>query len=172
VPVWILGSSVYGAQLAARLGLPYAFASHFAPRLLVEAIEIYRADFTPSARLARPYVMLGVNVFGAPSDHEARRLFTSLQQAFVNLRSGRPGPLPPPVDGFDEQLTPMDRLGIAEMLSCSIVGSRETVERGLAALIAATGADELMVTSQIFDHGARLRSYEITAEARDRLARA
>lgn len=171
VPVWILGSSLYGAQLAARLGLPYAFASHFAPRLLEEAIGIYRADFTPSARLARPYVMLGVNVFAAPSDHEAQRLFTSLQQAFVNLRRGRPGPLPPPIDGFDEQLTPMDRLGIAEMLSCSIVGSRETVERGLAALAAATGADELMVTSQIFDHAARLRSYEIAAEARDRLAR-
>ena len=172
IPVWILGSSLYGAQLAARLGLPYAFASHFAPRLLAPAVDTYRADFTPSARLAQPYVMLGVNVFAAPTDHEARRLFTSLQQAFVNLRRGHPGPLPPPLDGFDEQLTPMDRLGIAEMLSCSIVGSPETVERGLAALIAATGADELMVTSQIYDHSARLRSYEITAQARDRLARA
>ena len=172
IPVWILGSSLYGAQLAARLGLPYAFASHFAPRLLAPAVETYRADFTPSARLAQPYVMLGVNVFAAPTDVEARRLFTSLQQAFVNLRRGRPGPLPPPLADFDEQLTPMDRLGIAEMLSCSLVGSPETVERGLAALIAATGADELMVTSQIFDHRARLRSYEITAEVRDRLARA
>jgi luciferase family oxidoreductase group 1 len=172
IPVWILGSSLYGAQLAARLGLPYAFASHFAPRLLVEAMDVYRANFTPSAHLAQPYVMLGVNVFAAQTDLEARRLFTSLQQAFVNLRRGRPGPLPRPLDGFDEQLTPMDRLGIAEMLSCSIVGSPQIVERGLAALIAATGADELMVTSQIHDHGARLRSYEITAEARDRLARA
>ena len=172
IPVWILGSSLYGAQLAATLGLPYAFASHFAPRLLAPAVETYRADFTPSERLAQPYVMLGVNVFAAPTDVEARRLFTSLQQAFVNLRRGRPGPLPPPLADFDEQLTPMDRLGIAEMLSCSLVGSPETVERGLAALIAATGADELMVTSQIFDHRARLRSYEITAEVRDRLARA
>ena len=172
IPVWILGSSIYGAQLAAALGLPYAFASHFAPRLLIQAMETYRANFTPSARLAQPYVMLGVNVFAAQRDVEARRLFTSLQHAFVNLRRGRPGPLPPPVDGFDEQLTSMDRLGIAEMLSCSIVGSPETVERGLAALIAETGADELMVTSQISDHAARLRSYEITAEARDRLSRA
>jgi luciferase family oxidoreductase group 1 len=172
IPVWILGSSIYGAQLAAALGLPYAFASHFAPRLLVQAMETYRADFTPSAHLAQPYVMLGVNVFAAQTDVEARRLFTSLQQAFVNLRRGRPGPLPPPAEGFDEQLTPMDRLGIAEMLSCSIVGSPDTVERGLAALIAETGADELMVTSQIYDHAARLRSYEIMAEARDRLSRA
>ena len=171
VPVWILGSSLYGAQLAAAFGLPYAFASHFAPRLLSQAIETYRASFRPSAQLERPYVMLGVNVFAADTDDEARRLFTSLQQAFVNLRRGHPGRLPPPVDGFDEQLTPMDRLGIAEMLSCSVVGSPESVQRGMARFVAATGADELMVTSQIFDHGARLRSYEILAEVRNRLGR-
>jgi len=171
VPVWILGSSLYGAQLAAAFGLPYAFASHFAPRLLSQAVETYRASFRPSERLARPYVMLGVNVFAADTDDEAHRLFTSLQQAFVNLRRGHPGPLPPPMDGFDEQLTPMDRLGIADMLSCSIVGSPESVQRGLARFVAATGADELMVTSQIFDHGARLRSYEILADVRDRLGR-
>jgi luciferase family oxidoreductase group 1 len=171
VPVWILGSSLFGAQLAAAFGLPYAFASHFAPRLLLQAVETYRANFRPSERLARPHLMLGVNVFAADSDDEARRLFSSLQQAFVNLRRGHPGPLPPPVDDFDAQLTPMDRLGISEMLACSIVGSPETVQQGIASFVAATGADELMVTSQIFDHAARLRSYEITAQARERLGR-
>jgi luciferase family oxidoreductase group 1 len=171
VPVWILGSSLFGAQLAAAFGLPYAFASHFAPRLLVQAVETYRANFRPSERLAQPRVMLGVNVFAADSDDEARRLFSSLQQAFVNLRRGHPGPLPPPVDDFDAQLTPMDRLGISEMLACSIVGSPETVQSGITRFVAATGADELMVTSQIFDHAARLRSYEITAQARERLGR-
>ena len=169
VPVWILGSSLFGAQLAAALGLPFAFASHFAPRLLTQALEVYRTQFQPSPRLERPYVMLGVNVFAAESDAEARRLFTSLQQAFVNLRSGRPGLLPPPVEGYEAQLSPMDRLGVAETLACSMVGSADTVRRGLAAFIATTGADELMVTSQIFDHAARLRSYEITAEVREML---
>ena len=115
--------------------------------------------------------MLGLNVFAAGSDDEARRLFSSLQQAFVNLRRGHPGRLPPPLDDFDRQLTPMDRLGISEMLACSVVGSPETVQRGIARFIAATGAGEVMVTSQIFDHAARLRSYEITAEVRDRLGR-
>jgi luciferase family oxidoreductase group 1 len=171
VPVWILGSSLFGAQLAAAFGLPYAFASHFAPRLLVQAVETYRANFRPSERLAQPRVMLGVNVFAAGSDDEAQRLFSSLQQAFVNLRRGHPGPLPPPVDDFDAQLTPMDRLGISEMLACSIVGSPETVQSGITRFVAATGADELMVTSQIFDHAARLRSFEITAQARERLGR-
>jgi luciferase family oxidoreductase group 1 len=171
VPVWILGSSLYGAQLAAAFGLPFAFASHFAPRLLSQALETYRTSFRPSARLARPYVMLGINVFAAERDDEARRLFTSLQQAFVNLRRGHPGPLPPPVDDFDERLTPMDRLAITEMLACSIVGSPESVRRGIASFVAATDADELMVTSQIFDHAARLRSYEITAQMRERIGR-
>ena len=169
IPVWILGSSLYGARLAAAFGLPYAFASHFAPRLLMPALEAYRAEFHPSARLEKPYVMLGVNVVAADGDDEARRSFTSLQQAFVNLRRGHPGTLPPPVDDFDAQLTPMDRLGIAEVLSCSFVGSPESVARGIAEFIAATGADELMVASQIFDHAARLRSYEITAGIRDSL---
>jgi luciferase family oxidoreductase group 1 len=163
VPVWILGSSLFGAQLAAAMGLPFAFASHFAPRMLSQALDVYRAEFQPSARLARPYVMLGVNVFAADTDQEARRLFTSLEQAFVNLRRGRPGPLPPPVDDYDEQLAPTDRLQIVEMLSCSAVGSPETVQAGLESFVEQTGADELMVTSQIFDHAARLRSYELTA---------
>jgi luciferase family oxidoreductase group 1 len=171
VPVWILGSSLYGAQLAAAFGLPFAFASHFAPRLLSQALETYRTSFRPSAGLARPYVMLGINVFAAERDDEARRLFTSLQQAFVNLRRGHPGPLPPQVDDFDERLTPMDRLAITEMLACSIVGSPESVRRGIASFVAATDADELMVTSQIFDHAARLRSYEITAQMRERIGR-
>ncbi|MDB4882745.1 MAG: luciferase-like [Gemmatimonadetes bacterium] len=166
VPVWILGSSLYGAQLAAALGLPYAFASHFAPRMMEQAIDVYRASFRPSERLAQPYVMLGVNVFAAESDPEARRLFTSLQQAFVNLRTGRPGPLPPPDDAYEQELSPMARAALEEMLSCTVIGSPETVREGLRAFVASTGADELMVASQIFDHAARLRSYEITAEAR------
>jgi luciferase family oxidoreductase group 1 len=170
VPVWILGSSLYGAQLAAALGLPFAFASHFAPRLLAQAVDVYRTHFRPSERLERPYVMLGVNVFAADADAEARRLFTSLQQAFVNLRRGQPGPLPPPVDDYDQRLTPMDRAMTVEMLSRTVVGSPEGVRRGLAAFAAETGADELMVTSQIFDHAARLRSYEITADAHAQVA--
>ena len=163
VPVWILGSSLFGAELAAALGLPYAFASHFAPRALMQALEVYRTQFRPSDRLQRPHVMLGVNVFAAETDDEARLLFTSLQQAFVNLRRGRPGQLPPPDPGFDQRLTPVDRLGIQEMLSCSVVGDPATVRRGLEALVERTGAEELMIASQIHDHGARRLSYELAA---------
>ena len=163
VPIWILGSSLFGAQLAAALGLPFAFASHFAPRLMAEALAIYRAQFRPSERLARPHVMLGVNVFAAESDEDAERLFTSLQQAFVNLRRGSPGPLPPPVERFGDTLSPFDRAGMDEMLSVSVVGGPERVARGLSAFAERTGADELMVVSQIHDHAARLRSYEIVA---------
>jgi luciferase family oxidoreductase group 1 len=172
VPVWILGSSLFGAQLAAALGLPYGFASHFAPGHMMEAIEIYRSRFRPSAQLERPHVMLGINVIAADTDEEARLLRTSHQQAFTNLRRGRPAPIPPPVKDFESQLTPMERASLEQSLSCSVVGSPETVRRGLADFIARTGADELMVASQIFDHSARLRSYSITAEARDALARA
>jgi luciferase family oxidoreductase group 1 len=163
VPVWILGSSLFGAQLAAELGLPYAFASHFAPAALGQALEIYRSRFKPSAQLERPHVMLGVNVFAAETDDAGRRLFTSLQQAFVNLRRGHPGKLPPPDDSFVERLTPGDRQMIDEMLSFTVAGSPATVRRGLEALVARTGADELMVTSQIYDHEARLRSYDLAA---------
>jgi luciferase family oxidoreductase group 1 len=170
VPVWILGSSLFGAQLAAELGLPYAFASHFAPAGMMQAIEVYRGRFRPSEQLAASYVMLGVNVFAAETDGEARRLFTSLQQAFVNLRRGRPGPLPPPSDEIESRMTPVERAMLDHALSCSVIGSTETVRRGLEAFIARTGADELIVTSQIFDHAARLRSYEITAEAHGALA--
>jgi luciferase family oxidoreductase group 1 len=171
VPVWILGSSLFGAQLAAVLGLPYAFASHFAPAEMMAAIEVYRSRFRPSAQLAAPYVMLGLNVFAAGSDGEARRLFTSLQQAFVNLRRGRPGPLPPPCDDIEALTTPAERLMLERALSCAVVGSPATVRQGLAAFAARTGADELIVTAQIFDHAARLESFAITAQARDALAR-
>ena len=172
VPIWILGSSLYGAQLAAALGLPFAFASHFAPDQMIEAMELYRSRFRPSEHAATPHVMLGLNVFAAETDAEARRLFTSLQQAFVNLRSGRPGPLPPPVDDLEARLLPHERAMLAHALSCSVVGSPETLRHGLAAFITQTGADEIMITAQIFDHAARRRSFEITAEIRAALGQA
>ena len=163
IPVWILGSSLFGAQLAAALGLPFAFASHFAPAALDQALALYRARFRPSARLDRPHVMIGVNVFAADTAAEAEHLFTSLQQAFANLRRGRPGPLPPPDAGFGDRLTPLDRAGMQQMLSFSAVGTGDQVRAELSAITARTGADELMLTSQIFDHRARLRSYELVA---------
>jgi luciferase family oxidoreductase group 1 len=163
VSFWILGSSLFGAQLAAALGVPYAFASHFAPTHLMRAIDLYRSRFKPSERLARPCVMLGVNVIAADTDAEARHLLTSLQQAFVALRRGRPGPLPPPVEGFESRLVPEERAMLEATLSCSFIGSPETVRRGMEDFIARTGADELMITSQIFDHAARLRSFEIAS---------
>jgi len=162
VPIWILGSSLYGARLAALLGLPYAFASHFAPAELMNAIELYRAQFRPSAQLARPYLMLGVNVIAAESDQEAARLATSLEQAIVNLRSGRPGRLPPP---SNRRWAAGERAILDQVLACSAVGSPATVKRWLNDFIARTGADELIIASQIFDHAARLRSYEIAADA-------
>jgi luciferase family oxidoreductase group 1 len=165
VPIWILGSSLFGAQLAAMLGLPYAFASHFAPAELENAVAIYRERFQPSEQLQRPHVMLGLNVFAAETDEEARLLFSSQQQAFVNLRSGRPGQLPPPVAGYYESLEPMAKAMLDRALSCTVLGSPETVRRGMEAFARATGADEIMVTGQIFDHHARVRSFEIAAEA-------
>lgn len=165
VPLWILGSSLYGAQLAAHLGLPYAFASHFAPQQLDQALAVYRSRFQPSAQLDRPYAMVGMNVFAADTDAEARRLFSSLQQAFVNLRSGRGGPLPPPVDDMDERLDPVARAGLAQSLECSVVGSPETVRAGFARMLERTGADEIIVTAQIHDHAARLRSFELAMGA-------
>jgi luciferase family oxidoreductase group 1 len=164
VPLWILGSSLFGAQVAAALGLPFAFASHFAPAMMMQAIEIYRARFQPSAQLDRPYVMLGFNIFAADSDAQARLLSTSMQQAFVNLRSGRPGQLPPPMADYENQLPPAARAMLADVLACSATGARETVRAGLVAFIARTQPNELMITSQIFDHAARLHSYEIAAE--------
>ncbi len=161
VEAWILGSSTFGAQLAAMLGLPYAFASHFAPEQMQEAMAIYRERFRPSERLAKPCVMLGVNIFAAETDQEARRLFTSLQQAFLNLRRGRPGQLPPPVDHLEVDRNGQAMLGNA--LACSVVGGPDTVRAGLRQFIETTGADALMVTAQIFDHVARKKSFEILA---------
>jgi luciferase family oxidoreductase group 1 len=172
VPIWILGSSLFGAQLAAALGLPFAFASHFAPALMTQAVELYRAGFRASEQLEHPYVMLGVNLFAADSEGEARVLFTSLQQAFVNLRLGRPGRLPPPVAGYEQRLGLAERAILDQTLSASIVGTPEMVRQELDEFVPRTGADELMVTSQIFDHAARLRSFEITARACDMAARA
>jgi luciferase family oxidoreductase group 1 len=163
VPIWILGSSLFGAQLAAMLGLPYAFASHFAPQQMMQAIEIYRATFKPSAQLAKPYVMLGFNVFAADTDAEAQVLATSMQQAFVNLRSGRPTKLQPPFPNYLERIAPHERTMLDGVLAATAIGSPDTVRRGLQEFIARTGADELMVTSHMYDHAARLRSYEITA---------
>ena len=164
VPMWILGSSTFGAQLAAALGLPYAFASHFAPQQMMQAISIYRASFKPSARLAKPYVMLGFNIFAADSDDEAHFRASSMQQAFVNLRSGQPKKLPPPVEGYMSRIGPQERALLETVLPCAAIGSPDTVRASLLAFIERTGADELMLTSQIFDHAQRLRSYEITSE--------
>lgn len=170
VPIWILGSSLFGAQVAAALGLPFAFASHFAPAQMMQAMEIYRSRFRPSPQLQRPYVMLGFNVFAADTDEQARLLATSMQQAFVNLRSGRPTQLQPPVEGYESRLPPDDRAILEEVLSCSAIGSPATVRSSLADFVARTGADEVMIAGLIFDHAARLRSYEIAAQARDAIA--
>ena len=162
MPVWILGSSLYGAQLAAALGLPYAFASHFAPQQLSEALAIYRDRFRPSQWLDKPYAMLGLNVIMAESDTEAWRLATSLQQAFINLRTGNPGPLPPPVDDIAPYLAdPRVKAMLDGVLAVAQVGAPETVKAGLEAFIARYRPDELMVAGQIYDHAARLKSYEL-----------
>jgi luciferase family oxidoreductase group 1 len=172
VPIWLLGSSLFSAQLAAALGLPFAFASHFAPDHLMSALQIYRAQFKPSVTLDRPYAMVCLSVFAADSDRDARYLFTSLQQQFVNLRRGRPGPLQPPVDSLDGLVTPIEQAGVDHALALAVVGSPETVRRGLDAILTRTSADELMVTAQIFDHAARVRSFALVAEVRDTLAAA
>lgn len=170
VPLWLLGSSLFSAELAAVLGLPFAFASHFAPQLMEPAVEIYRARFKASEQLDRPHVMLAVNVFAADTDAEGKRLFTSMQQQFLNLRRGTPGQLPPPVDSMDAIASAGELLGVQQALACSFVGAPETVRRGLRRFIRETGADEIMVTGHIFDHAARLRSFEIAAQAREELA--
>jgi luciferase family oxidoreductase group 1 len=163
VPLWILGSSLFGAQLAAILGLPFAFASHFAPEALMRALEIYRAQFKPSAQLGRPYAMVGCNVVAAETDAEARRLFTSVQQSFTNLFRGTRGQLQPPIDDIETYWSPGEKAQAMDMLACSFVGSPATIERDLAGFVERTGADELMVASAIYDHPARLRSYELLA---------
>jgi len=164
VPIWILGSSTFGAQLAAYLGLPFAFASHFAPAMMMEAIAIYRERFRPSAQLAAPNLMLGVTVVAAESDEEARFLFSSLQQASLNNRTGRPSRVPAPVADFEAQLDPYPRAILADALGAAIVGGPNTVRREFEEFIRRTGADELMVTANVFDHGKRKRSFEIVAD--------
>ena len=170
VKVWILGSSTFGAQLAAVLGLPYAFASHFAPQDLEAAVRIYRSQFQPSEHLAKPYLMLGATVVAADTDQEAQRLFSSIQQSFVALRTGRPGQLPPPMNGVESHEDPQVRLLLSSALKHAIVGSSATVKAGLSNFARRFDADELMITSSIFDHAARLRSYEIVADAAPALA--
>jgi luciferase family oxidoreductase group 1 len=164
VPLWILGSSLFGARLAAMLGLPYAFASHFAPEALPRAMEIYRSDFQPSQQLERSYAAAGVNAFVAESDAAARRLFTSAQQQFTHLVRGAPGKLPPPIDDIDRYWTPLERERASAMLQYSFVGSPERVREGLHAFVERTHVDELFVVSAIHDHAARLRSYQLLAD--------
>ena len=163
VPLWMLGSSTFGAQMAAALGLPYAFASHFAPAQMMAAIEIYRSAFRPSAQLQQPYVMLGFNIFAAPTDEEALFLATSLMQAFASLRRGIPRKLQPPDPDFESTLSEAERASLDEVLSCSAIGSPATVKAALQAFIARTQPDELILASHIYDHAARRRSYEMTA---------
>lgn len=167
VPLWILGSSLFGAQLAAMLGLPYAFASHFAPQALNEAVSIYRERFKPSAQLTKPYVMVGCNVIVADTEDEARKLFTSSQQQFTRMVRGTRGQLPPPVDDIENFWSPLEKEHVASMLACSFYGSPSTIKEKLATLIQATGADELMVAAAIWDHQARVRSFELLAQAMD-----
>lgn len=166
VPVWLLGSSLFSARLAAMLGLPFAFASHFAPDYLPAALEIYRRDFRPSTSLARPYAIATLNVVAAASDAEAARLFTSMQQQFIRLRRGTPGKLPPPIDPDRAPWSGDERVMIAQTLRYSVVGAPDTVARGLQTFIDTTLADELLVTGHIADHAARLRSFEIVSQLR------
>ncbi|MDE2315547.1 MAG: LLM class flavin-dependent oxidoreductase [Xanthomonadaceae bacterium] len=166
VPVWILGSSLFGARLAAQLGLPYAFASHFAPDAMDEALALYRRDFKPSARLQQPYAMLGINLVAADSDAQARRLFTTQQQSFINLRRGRPGLIPPPIDDIEAYWTPVEKLGVERALACAVVGDADSVREGIAAFIARHRPDELLITTNVFEHAARRHSFEIAAAVR------
>ncbi|GEO14533.1 LLM class flavin-dependent oxidoreductase [Microvirga aerophila] len=171
VPLWILGSSLFGAQLAAMLGLPYAFASHFAPNALMQALQVYRERFQPSAQLDKPHAMVGVNVIAAETDEEARYLFTSPQQQFTNLFRGTRGQLQPPIDDIESYWSPAEKAQAMNMLACSVVGSPETIRQGLEGFIEQTGADEIIVASAIYDHRARLRSYEILAGVQKMLGR-
>ena len=163
IPIWLLGSSLFSAQLAAALGIPFAFASHFAPDLLEQALDLYRSGFRPSEQLAKPHSMAAVAVFAADTDKAAQYLFTSLQQSFVNLRRGTPGPLPPPVDSMDGLWNPMEKAGVEAAFREASGGSPQRVKEGIGAFVRRTGIDELMVTAAIFDHDARLRSFEIAS---------
>ena len=169
VPVWLLGSSLFSAKLSAALGLPFAFASHFAPDAMDEALALYRREFKPSPRLQQPYAMLGLNVVAAESEATARRLFTTQQQSFVRLRRGEPGLIPPPIDDIEAWWTPMEKHGVEQALACAVVGDVDHVHQGVADFIARHRPDELLLTANVFDHGARLRSFVLAAEAIARL---
>ncbi|MFZ4833907.1 luciferase-like monooxygenase [Rouxiella sp. Mn2063] len=164
VPIWLLGSSLYSAQLAAALGLPFAFASHFAPDMLYQALSIYRSKFQPSAQLQAPHAMVCINVIAADSNEEAQRMFTSNQQQFINLRRGKPGKLPAPVDNIESLWSAQERFGVDQALRMSVVGNKETVRQGLQTVLRETDADELMINGQIFDRQARLHSFEIVSQ--------
>ncbi len=164
IPIWILGSSLFGSQVAAALGLPFAFASHFAPEAMLKAIETYRGHFKPSKTLAEPHVMVGVNFFAAGTDNEAQRMFTSLQKQFTNLFRGSPGKLQPPVDTMDSYWSPAEKVGVERALVHSVVGSPSIVYEKLEEFVDLTGADELMLTGQIYEHDARLASFEIASQ--------
>ncbi len=170
VPVWLLGSSLFSAKLSAQLGLPFAFASHFAPDAMDEALALYRRDFQPSARLSQPYAMLGLNVVAADSDAEARRLFTTQQQSFIKLRRGMPGLIPPPIDDIESFWTPVEKLGVERALACAVVGAADTVSNGIGAFVARHRPDELLITANVFDHAARRRSFEIAAAVHREMA--
>ncbi len=167
VPLWILGSSHFGAMLAAELGLPYAFASHFAPDLLIPALQIYRRGFKPSEQLERPYAMVGVNIIAAESDREARRLATTQQMSFANIFRGARGLSQPPIEDIESYWSPVEKAQAMRMLARSIVGAPDTVRSGIDALVAETGADELIIVSDVYDHAARLRSFELIAQVAD-----
>ena len=172
VPLWILGSSLFGAQVAAALGLPFGFASHFAPDALREALHVYRTQFQPSRQLAAPHAMVGCNVVAAETDAEAQHLFTSLQQQFANLYRGRPSQIQPPCDDMDAIWLPAEKAAVDHTLKCAVVGGPDTVREKLQTFIAMTGVDELMVTASLYDHRARLRSFEIAMDVRQSLAAA
>jgi luciferase family oxidoreductase group 1 len=169
VPIWLLGSSLFSAQLAAELGLPFAFASHFAPADMMQALQIYRANFKPSRQLDRPYVMLGMNAIVAETDAQALFLFTSIQQAFTNLRRGTPGQIPPPIEDIDSYWSPAEKASASITLLCSAVGSPERAERRIRKFMELTQPDEVITTAHIYEHAARLRSFELLAEVHSRL---
>jgi len=169
VPVWLLGSSLFSASLSAKLGLPFAFASHFAPAAMDEALAIYRREFQPSRRLQQPYAMLALNVIGADGEAEARRLFTTQQQSFVRLRRGQPGLIPPPVDDIEAFWTPQEKAGVEQALACTVLGDVDGVRRGIGQFVERHRPDELLITANVFDHAARLRSYAIAARARENM---
>ena len=172
VPIWLLGSSLFSAQLAAMLGLPFAFASHFAPDLMRQALDIYRSRFEPSKHLDRPYAMLGANVLAADTDAQARRQFTSQQQSFINLRRGTPGQVPPPIDDIGAYWSPAEKAMVERSLAVSFVGCADTIVGGLVPFIESLQPDELMITAHIYDQAARLRSIDLIAQVRDNLAKA